>query len=236
MVKFGEQEVIIQENYSCRGMRLKVDSNGQIVVAVKFRFLYEDEKIQRFVDENKRFIEKTLVRYAKTHTLLPDFSNGGKVSLLEKEYTVVRNDTIREFSIVGNKLNVPNNFGWWQTQRFFGNLLLPHIQAVTKHYADKYKLKYSNVELYTWRSAWGTHFHNDTIKYNTALVFVPLSCIEYVVAHELCHSLHPNHSQSFWAEVAKISPNYKEERARLHSYSIDWIYERSKLYRRDDLL
>ena len=37
----------------------------------------------------------------------------------------------------------------------------------------------------------------------------------YVVVHEYCHFLQPNHSPAFWAEVAKLLPDWKARRALL---------------------
>lgn len=37
----------------------------------------------------------------------------------------------------------------------------------------------------------------------------------YVVVHEYCHFLVPNHSPAFWAEVEKILPDWKARRALL---------------------
>ncbi len=37
----------------------------------------------------------------------------------------------------------------------------------------------------------------------------------YVVVHEYCHFLVPNHSPAFWAEVARLLPDWKARRAML---------------------
>lgn len=34
--------------------------------------------------------------------------------------------------------------------------------------------------------------------------------VEYVVVHELCHFLVPNHSDKFWREVERVMPDWKE--------------------------
>lgn len=47
------------------------------------------------------------------------------------------------------------------------------------------------------------------------LAAMPLPAQEYVVVHELCHFLVPNHSPAFWAEVEKILPDWKQRRRLL---------------------
>ena len=49
-------------------------------------------------------------------------------------------------------------------------------------------------------SRWGSCTPGkNLITLNTALGHVPPECAEYVVVHELCHFLHPNHSKSFYS-------------------------------------
>jgi predicted metal-dependent hydrolase len=49
-------------------------------------------------------------------------------------------------------------------------------------------------------------------------MLTPPEIIEYVVVHELCHRKEMNHSPRFWAEVAKILPDYKKHVAWLHTH------------------
>ncbi|MBQ1955432.1 MAG: M48 family metallopeptidase [Clostridia bacterium] len=70
-------------------------------------------------------------------------------------------------------------------------------------------------------SRWGSCVPaKNLITFNTALASVPKECAEYVVVHELCHFIHPNHSKSFYAEVEKHIPDWKERKKKLNSYHI----------------
>jgi hypothetical protein len=48
----------------------------------------------------------------------------------------------------------------------------------------------------------------------------PHSVVDYVVVHELCHLIHPNHSRDFWALVGRHDPAYSEHR--------QWLKERGE--------
>ena len=51
---------------------------------------------------------------------------------------------------------------------------------------------------------------------NRKLLMKPRECIEYVVIHELCHFIHPNHSKEFYGFMEQFMPDWKERKARLN--------------------
>jgi hypothetical protein len=53
------------------------------------------------------------------------------------------------------------------------------------------------------------------VSLNWRLVQAPLAFLDYVVVHELCHLLEPNHSPRFWAAVERVLPDYRARRAGL---------------------
>ena len=50
------------------------------------------------------------------------------------------------------------------------------------------------------------------ITFALQLYNMPPAAQIYVVVHEYCHFLQPNHSPAFWAEVAKLMPDWKARR------------------------
>ena len=63
------------------------------------------------------------------------------------------------------------------------------------------------------RSLWGSLSPGDGLSLDLALVLGPPANFEYVLVHELCHLIHANHSRSFWREVEKRCPDWREHRA-----------------------
>ena len=51
---------------------------------------------------------------------------------------------------------------------------------------------------------------NGSLNFAARLCRYPLPFVEYVVVHELCHFLEANHSARFWAEVARVMPDFRE--------------------------
>lgn len=56
---------------------------------------------------------------------------------------------------------------------------------------------------------WGSCDAKGHIRLNWRLVMAPMSLIDYVIAHEVCHVLEHNHSRRFWRSLETIMPDYE---------------------------
>lgn len=63
-----------------------------------------------------------------------------------------------------------------------------------------------NIRQYSAR--WGSCNNRGEVSFNYLLMMTPLSVIDYVIIHELCHLKYLNHSRNFWQLVEKHSPSY----------------------------
>ena len=68
------------------------------------------------------------------------------------------------------------------------------------------------------RTRWGScHPAKRQITLAARLALQPPAAVEYVVVHEYCHFVHPDHQAGFWALVGSILPDYKARRALLRN-------------------
>ena len=69
------------------------------------------------------------------------------------------------------------------------------------------------IKVRSMTSRWGVcHMAKRQITFALQLYNMPEAAQIYVVVHEYCHFLQPNHSPAFWAEVAKLLPDWKARR------------------------
>lgn len=67
------------------------------------------------------------------------------------------------------------------------------------------------------QSRWGSLSQAGTMTLNANLVRAPRACIEYVVAHELCHLKHRDHDTSFFRLLGQVMPDWEKRKQRLET-------------------
>lgn len=84
-----------------------------------------------------------------------------------------------------------------------------------KYLAHKNGLSYSNLAFKFTKSRWGSCDNKKNLNFNPNLMNLPWDLIDYVIIHELSHTIHMHHQSEFWQEVEKVIPEYKIQRKRL---------------------
>jgi predicted metal-dependent hydrolase len=69
--------------------------------------------------------------------------------------------------------------------------------------AKEHGFKYSSVKIQKSKTRWGSCSSKATVNLSLYLMLLPPHLIEYVLLHELCHTLQMNHSPAFWALLDK---------------------------------
>lgn len=69
-------------------------------------------------------------------------------------------------------------------------------------------------------SRWGSWSARGAITMNTHLVQVAPALIDSVMAHELCHMIHPNHGRAFYDVLGAVLPDWREHRRRLNGLPV----------------
>lgn len=72
------------------------------------------------------------------------------------------------------------------------------------------------------RSRWGSYSQRTrTIRLNAALRSMPRWALEAVLAHELAHAIHPDHSPAFWELLRSVCPD--TDRAQAFLAGVSWL-------------
>ena len=80
------------------------------------------------------------------------------------------------------------------------------------HFAPLVGVTYGRVTVRNQHTRWGSCSSDGNLNFNCLLALVPEPVRDYVIVHELCHRKEMNHSPAFWAEVARVLPDYRTHR------------------------
>lgn len=117
-----------------------------------------------------------------------------------------------------DKTNVKNLLEAWYKNRarvYFEKKLIEALPCF-----KKYNLRQPPIRIRQMSMRWGSCSPIGTINLNPDLIKAPSSCIEYVVVHELCHLIYPNHDAEFYHVLLRIMPDWEKRKARLERTNI----------------
>ncbi|MBN1631807.1 MAG: M48 family metallopeptidase [Thermoleophilia bacterium] len=83
--------------------------------------------------------------------------------------------------------------------------------------ALRHRLEFGRVSVRQQRTRWASCSRQKTISLNARLLFLQRDLVEYVVLHELCHTVEMNHSARFWARLQAHDPDCQTHRLLLRA-------------------
>ncbi|WP_158596380.1 MULTISPECIES: M48 family metallopeptidase [Prosthecochloris] len=89
----------------------------------------------------------------------------------------------------------------WLKQKAFRELV-PWIERL----ADRHEFRYSGATVRHQKTRWGSFSSQGRVSLNMKLLFLPPHLVTHVLLHELCHSVHPDHSRDFWRLLERHDP------------------------------
>jgi predicted metal-dependent hydrolase len=194
-----------------RTIAIIVHRDGKVIVRAPLKA--PEALIRAFIESKSGWIAEKKAEAAQ-HVRLPvkTFTGGEKFLLLGREIPlrVVPGQktalTLQEDFIL-NQTAQPKARAvfekWYQAKA--REVLTERVQL----YARQFGLRYTKIRISSARTRWGSCSSRGTLSFTWRLVMAPLDVVDYVVIHELAHIKVKNHSPFFWAEVAKMQPDYK---------------------------
>lgn len=207
-----------------KNINLRVRRDG--TAAVSAPKTVSAERIDRFVSDNA---EKILTAQKQAEDLrrkeeaqLPDISGGGPVILLGEVYAIRFSADVRtpvmdpaSRTLVFPKGGDPEAYYKKWLVGYAKEVFTAVLQAVHPRFAP-HGIPMPDLRVREMKSRWGSCIPDKrAVTLNLRLIRFPLSSIEYVVVHELCHFPEPNHSARFYRWMDRMFPSWREEKARL---------------------
>ena len=137
----------------------------------------------------------------------------------------------KKLKIYENQLHIPKKIKMPETNTLVFLKILAHEKILKEadFYAGKLGFPYIKISLRDAKSRWGSCNDQGAMMFSWRLIMAPPKVLSYVVAHEVAHLKHMNHSSQFWNEVRSLFGDYREERrwlrengATLHKYKFKY--------------
>lgn len=110
---------------------------------------------------------------------------------------------------------------------FLKKIAQPIFNERLRYWEKVTNLQVKEFNLRLMKAKWGVCFHQtQTITLNYKLIHFSIEIIDYVIIHELCHLMYPNHSSDFWKLIALYCPGYKVCRQTLKYSNVGVKYEK----------
>lgn len=93
-------------------------------------------------------------------------------------------------------------------------LLKPRLQTL----AEKHGKAFTGFSVKQLKRRWGSCDSHRAITLNLFLMELPWEFIDYVLLHELTHTVHMNHGPDFWAELTRMEPRARDLSKQLRTH------------------
>lgn len=205
-----------------RTVAIKI-ADGEVVV--KAPYGCPIESIQSFVESKSNWINKKLSDYARKIQNLSSVIDENVVLYCGMPLKKVVSSDLGRVKRVDGNLFIPQKYAdngrmdaviksWYKrTATVELKMRIDEISAMTK-------LKYKSFSLTNAKTKWGSCDGECNIMLNWRLVMLDPFLVDYVIVHELSHTVHHDHSKEFWSTVEKFFPDYKIAKKQLKDFSI----------------
>lgn len=215
-------EIKVIKSTHAKRLTLRIDSKERIPV-LSLPPRCSGAKAVDFVNEHLDWIEKTLAKIPQAE----NFAEGETISLMGKEYTITHVPSARRgVYIEENKICISGdkNFLHRRLKDYIKKTAQKEFLKTSQEKAARIGCHVNSVSIKDTKSRWGSCSTLDNINYNWRVALAPDFVIEYLIAHEVAHLKHQDHSKSFWQCVKNLYPRSSEGRL--------WLKTRGKeLYR-----
>lgn len=193
---------IIKKNSKNTYIRVK---DGKIIVTTN-RFV-STASIMKLINSNISSISKMINIDNKKQDKKDNFYYFGK------QYDVIYGFNSVEFD--NDKIYAPDKV---KLDKYILNDIKKIYQSRLDYWYNIFeeKIPIPNLKIRKMTSRWGVcNIRNHNVTLNYELSKYDITCLDYVIVHELSHFIHHNHSKEFWLLVGKYYPKYKGTRKML---------------------
>ncbi|MDR0836261.1 MAG: M48 family metallopeptidase [Tannerella sp.] len=219
--------IIIRQNPRERRFSLRI-KEGQIIATMPYRG--DERKMLSFIEEHRENLLHILRKNPK-RPLLDEQTELQTYTFRLHLFRSPRTNfymTLKE-GVLHIACPEQTDFKDKQTQEILGRLLKDALRHEAKRIlpnrlkelAERHRFSYEKVAIRDTESRWGSCSMQKHISLSLSLMLLPEHLIDYVLLHELCHTLEMNHSERFWLLMNRVTDgNAQKFRREMKHYQM----------------
>jgi predicted metal-dependent hydrolase len=94
-------------------------------------------------------------------------------------------------------------------RRFLMDEAKKRIEELAAEKATLLRRRINSLQVKDTKSRWGSCSEDGDISFSYRLIFAPAKAMDYVVAHEVAHLMHMDHSDNFWRTCENLCWDYE---------------------------
>lgn len=197
--------------------RLRVSEDGRVRIIAPPAFSEDDitamlKKKAKWIDSNLKYFNgmskvelqrNQLLLFGNRYSYFYDTTYAQKVTIDHEHKTITSQKDLLDPKIQEN---------WYR------KVAKKHLTKRTKELSAKMKLPFNKLFIRESKTKWGNCSNEKNISLNCKLIKAPDYVIDYIIIHELLHTVVMSHTHKFWTLLKSYYPDYKESIKWLEKY------------------
>ena len=199
-------DIKVVRSNSLSKLILRIDSKEHIPVLSVPKFCSQRRAV-KFVNENMDWILQSLAKLPE----IKKFADSETISLFGQEVIITHRPQEKGgVWLDGNLLCVSGaaEFLHRRVKDYIRRRAGEEFYARSRKLAEQIGCKLNGVIIKDTKSRWGSCSSLNNINYSWRIAMAPEYVIDYLMAHEVSHLKHQDHSDDFWKCVALLCPEW----------------------------
>lgn len=184
--------ITIQKSEKIKTLSLNITPSLEVIL--KMPDSCSQARANAFLKEQEAWLKKTLSAMQEKHSLLH--------ANLEKYKNKI---------LVFDEVKNANDYTLTELKKILKTYLEQQLPLI----AQKMQTAYTGFNIRNNAKVLGSCSYHNRLSFALLLVCTQKEAIDYVIIHELAHTIHKNHSKNFWRCVQIFCPNYRALREHL---------------------
>ncbi|UOS46006.1 M48 family metallopeptidase [Helicobacter pylori] len=182
--------ITIQKSKKIKTLSLNITPSLEVIL--KMPDSCSQARAHAFLKEQKAWLQKTL-------------------SAMQKKYSLLHSQTYQDKILVFDEEKNANDYTLTELKK----ILKIYLEQQLPLSAQKMQTSYTGFNIRNNAKVLGSCSYHNRLSFALLLVCAQKEAIDYVIIHELAHTIHKNHSKNFWRCVEIFCPNYRALREHL---------------------